>query len=125
MADTAKIIQDILDHAIFITDVPDKERTYEVYEAFAKARGMLEYVPWKYRTTKIGELAAKVDGYSIAFMREGFITERMCIDAIKETPLAWDYVPRRFRTKEFKLILSLINPDIIPYLARTPAVYRC
>lgn len=132
------------ENGINLKDVPNEFKTLNLCLMAIKANGLaLEYIPIQFQTETICKLAVKQnpmalefvpDGlktlkictiaikngesgfHSLKFISNNFLTEQLCITAIKKSVFAIKYIPNTCMTKVVKSYTQRKYSDIIETL---------
>ena len=132
------------ENGINLKDVPNEFKTLNLCLMAIKANGLaLEYIPIQFQTETICKLAVKQnpmalefvpDGlktlkictiaikngesgfHSLKFISNNFLTEQLCITAIKKSVFAIKYIPNTCMTKVVKSYTKRKYSDIIETL---------
>ena len=132
------------ENGINLKDVPNEFKTLNLCLMAIKANGLaLEYIPIQFQTETICKLAVKQnpmalefvpDGlktlkictiaikngesgfHSLKFISNNFLTEQLCITAIKKSVFAIKYIPNTCMTKVVKSYIKRKYSDIIETL---------
>ena len=90
--------------------IPEKYFTKEICELAVSENGRaLEYIPEELKTPELCKLAANNNGMAWAYIPKGLITQELCNIAIQKNDDILDFVPEKYKTKDFYTLLIKKN----------------
>ena len=99
--------------------IPEKYITKELCElAIRQDENALQYIPKKLMTKKLCELAIKKDGWTLQYIPEDLITKELCKIAVKNNGYALCHILEKYRTKELYTMAIQQNGLALVYIQK-------
>jgi hypothetical protein len=119
-------------------DIEYIEQHWSILEPICLWLNDIKYIPEKYLTPEICELAVKNNGWALRYIPKELITQELCNIAIQKNDDILDLVPEKYKTKDFYTLLikkngnqifntpkELITPEICELAVKNNGLSLC